>query len=195
MKLVLASTSNYRKDLLERLQLPFEARSPGVDETPRPDEGAKALAARLAVAKAQAVSVPGAAELIIGSDQVAVLEGKLLGKPGSHRANKAQLMAAAGKTVTFETAVCVLNTANGSERTLVVPFAVRFLDLSEAQIDRYLRLEPAWDCAGGFKCEGLGASLFAAMEGEDPTALVGLPLIGLSALLREQGLDPLGNQP
>ena len=192
MRLVLASTSTYRGALLERLGLPFETRAPGTDETALPGEPPATLAARLAAAKARGASLPGKAELIIGSDQVAVLEGIVLGKPGSHAANKAQLIAASGKTVIFHTAVCLLNTRERVERTEVVRYAVKFLDLSEAQIERYLAIEPAWDCAGGFKCEGLGISLFESMSGADPTALVGLPLIALTGLLRQQGLDPLG---
>ena len=203
MQLVLASTSTYRRQLMERLGLPFEVRSPGIDEQARPGEAPLHLVQRLSLMKARAVrpklgaagsgrGYPAPAELIIGSDQVALLNGKVMGKPGSIEANIEQLRAAAGRKVRFLTGISLINTATEAERVEVVPYSVRFRNLSEEDIAHYVAHEPALDCAGGFKCEGLGISLFEALSGPDPTALVGLPLIALCKLLRQQGMDPLG---
>jgi septum formation protein len=191
MNLVLASTSQYRRALLDRIGVPFSVRSPGVDEAAEPHESPQALVARLAAQKAAGGHIGAADELIIGSDQVAVLEGRVLGKPGNAAANCEQLSAASGKTVAFFTGVSVLNTASGRATTQVVPFAVRFRSLTRAQVEAYVRKEPAYDCAGGFKCEGLGIALFESMDGADPTALVGLPMIALCRMLRAHGIEPL----
>ena len=146
---------------------------------------------RLALDKARAARRPDAHELIIGSDQVAVLGDTILGKPGNAMANRSQLQAASGQTVDFYTGICLLNTATDSHALQVSPFQVRFRNLSAAEIACYVEREPAFDCAGGFKCEGLGISLFESMHGSDPTGLVGLPLLALCTMLRQEGLDPL----
>lgn len=188
-RLILASTSPYRRELLNRLGLPFETAAPGVDEAPLPEESPAELASRLARAKALAVRDPDA--VVVGSDQVASLEGRPLGKPGSHAKAVAQLELFQGREVLFHTAVCI---AAGPDRDLqqhVDLTRVRFRRLPRADLDRYLRLESAYDCAGGFKAEGLGVVLFEAIESSDPTALIGLPLIWVTAALRNTGLDPL----
>ena len=193
--LILASTSRYRRELLERLRLPFEVASPGVDETPLPGELPAALAQRLALAKAQAVAAGRPDAVVIGSDQVADLDGRAIGKPGTHARAVEQLRAMRGRRVVFQTAVSVVRGANGFARTLLAPVAVRFRDLSDAEIEFYLRTEQPYDCAGSAKCETLGIALLDAIESDDPTALVGLPLIRTSALLREAGVDPLATRP
>jgi septum formation protein len=189
--LVLASTSRYRRELLERLRLPFEVASPGVDEAPLPGEEPAALAQRLALAKAQAVAAARPDAVVIGSDQVADLDGRAIGKPGTHERAVEQLRAMRGRRVVFQTAVAVVRRSTGFARTLLAPVAVRFRDLSDAEIEFYLRAEQPYDCAGSAKCETLGIALLDAIESDDPTALVGLPLIRTSALLREAGIDPL----
>jgi septum formation protein len=187
--LILASTSRYRRALLERLGLPFMAVSPNVDETAEPGEHPGALATRLAARKALSQTVPQG--LIIGSDQVASLDGALLGKPGTHAAALAQLTACQGRTVVFHTAVAVHDTAAGELHEHVDLTRVQFANRSRQELERYLALEPALDCAGGFKVEGLGVSLFESVESKDPTALIGLPLIWLARSLAQCGLDPL----
>ena len=189
--LILASTSRYRRELLERLRLPFEVISPQVDESPRPGEAPQALATRLAMAKAQAVAALRPDALVIGSDQVADLDGQAIGKPGTHDRATAQLRLMRGREVTFQTAVAVVHAAAGFARVLLAPVRVRFRDLHDDDIERYLRLEQPYDCAGSAKCETLGIALLDAIDSDDPTALVGLPLIRTCALLREAGLDPL----
>jgi septum formation protein len=189
--LVLASTSRYRRELLERLRLPFDVASPGVDETPLPGEQPAALATRLALAKAQAVAAARPDAVVIGSDQVADLDGRAIGKPGTHEGAVGQLRAMRGRRVVFQTAVSVVRGSTGFARTLLAPVVVRFRDLSDAEIEYYLRTEQPYDCAGSAKCETLGIALLDAIESDDPTALVGLPLIRTSALLREAGIDPL----
>jgi septum formation protein len=189
--LVLASTSRYRRELLERLRLPFEVASPGVDEAPLPGEEPAALAQRLALAKAQAVAAARPDAVVIGSDQVADLDGRAIGKPGTHERAVEQLRAMRGRRVVFQTAVAVVRRSTGFARTLLAPVAVRFRDLSDAEIEFYLRAEQPYDCAGSAKCETLGIALLDAIDSDDPTALVGLPLIRTSALLREAGIDPL----
>ena len=189
--LILASTSRYRRELLERLRLPFEVISPQVDESPRPGEAPQALATRLALAKAQAVAALRPDALVIGSDQVADLDGQAIGKPGTHDRATAQLRLMRGREVTFQTAVAVVHAAAGFARVLLAPVRVRFRDLHDDDIERYLRLEQPYDCAGSAKCETLGIALLDAIDSDDPTALVGLPLIRTCALLREAGLDPL----
>jgi septum formation protein len=189
--LILASTSRYRRELLERLRLPFEVVSPDVDESPRAGELPEALARRLALAKARAVARHHPEALVIGSDQVADLGGEPIGKPGNHERAVAQLRAMRGRTVVFQTAVAVVSTASSYERVLLAPVTVRFRDLQDDEIEHYLRTEMPYDCAGSAKCETLGITLLEAIESDDPTALVGLPLIRTARLLREAGLDPL----
>ena len=183
--LVLASTSPYRRELLARLRLPFDIAAPDVDETPLPDEPAEALVLRLSEVKARAVAgrFPGA--LIIGSDQAAVCGNAIVGKPGSHERAVAQLTAASGRRVSFLTGLCLLDSASGAARTGLVPYYVHFRCLSKAEIEDYLRAEQPYHCAGSFKSEGLGVTLFERMEGDDPSALIGLPLILLARWLRE----------
>lgn len=192
--LILASTSPYRKTLLERLRLPFTCVAPGTDETPIPGEQPAALSARLARAKAESVGGLHRESLVIGSDQVAVLGDKTLGKPGNHANNVRQLRDASGRRVEFLTALCLHNPATRRTQTDVIPYAVEFRSLTGPQIEAYVRAEQPYDCAGGFKAEGLGISLFARMEGADPTALVGLPLIRLVAMLAEEGVEVLGRR-
>jgi len=189
--LILASTSRYRRELLQRLHLPFKVQAPDVDETPQPGEAPAALAQRLALAKARAVAQtqPGAA--VIGSDQVAELAGVPVGKPGDHATAVAQLRAMSGQRVLFHTAVSVVCADRGFARTLLAPVTVRFRHLDDAQIEHYLRTETPYDCAGSAKCETLGIALLDSIESDDPTALVGLPLIRTCTLLRELGIEPL----
>jgi septum formation protein len=189
--LVLASTSSFRRELLLRLGLPFQTASPGTDESPLPDEKPEHLALRLSEAKARAVAQEFPNALIIGSDQVAVSEGRIYGKPGTHEQAVAQLRALSGKTVNFFTGICLLDSRNNIARLRGVSTWVTFRALTDAEIQTYLEREPAYDCAGAAKSEGLGIALIARLEGSDPNALVGLPLIALCDLLREAGLNPL----
>ncbi len=188
-QIVLASTSKYRRELLARLGLPFEVASPQVDETALPDEAPHDTARRLAEAKARAVAARFPRAVIIGSDQVAVLEGVHLGKPGNHANALRQLRAMRSKEVVFHTALCLYDAASGRTQTRVVPFCVRFRDYSDAQIERYLQREQPYDCAGSARCEGLGIALIAEMRGDDPNALIGLPLIALTEMLAAQGVN------
>jgi len=190
MKLILASGSPYRKALLERLQLPFECRAPNVDEIPLPGEAAADLSQRLASLKARAVAATCPDALVIGSDQVACLDGETLGKPGDHRSAFEQLRKSSGRCVEFHTGLCII-APDGRNRCTNVPFRVYFRELEDTEIEAYLTLEQPYDCAGSFKWEGLGISLFARLEGDDPTSLEGLPLIALCGMLRELGSDPL----
>lgn len=187
--LVLASTSRYRRELLDRLGLPFTAIAPDTPELAIEGEPPAAMAARLALAKARSIRAPGS--LVIGSDQVASLDGQLLRKPGTHETAVAQLMAAQGKTVVFDTAVALVDTRSGTVAEHVDRTEVRFRTLDRAAIDQYVRLERPLDCAGSFKSEGLGVALFERVATEDPTALIGLPLIWLAQALRAMGADPL----
>ena len=189
--LILASTSRYRRELLERLRLPFTVRAPEVDETPRDGEAPAALALRLALAKAHAVARLTPEAVVIGSDQVADLDGRPLGKPGTHERAAGQLRAMSGRSVVFHTGVAVVRAASAHEASALVAATVRVRRLSEAEIARYLQLEQPLDCAGSAKSEALGIALLDAIESDDPTALVGLPLIRTCALLRQAGLDPL----
>ncbi|MGB5079152.1 MAG: nucleoside triphosphate pyrophosphatase [Burkholderiales bacterium] len=189
MQLVLASTSRYRRILLERLGLPFSVADPRIDENRRPGEAPEAMASRLAEAKAQAVAPRFPDSLVIGCDQVAISNGEVLGKPGNHDNAVRQLRALSAGEAVFHTAVCVHNSSDGTTRVRVVPCRVSFRNLDDGVIDRYLAREQAYDCAGSARAEGLGIALIAKMEGEDPTALIGLPLIALVDLLREQGLN------
>ncbi len=188
MKIVLASTSRYRRELLARLGLPFEVASPGVDESAFPGEAPDRLAARLALAKARAIAASTPAALVIGSDQVAWCEGETLGKPGTHENAVVQLRHLSGKTAMFFTAVSVVNSDTGLAASRIVPYEVGFRLLDDALIERYLRQEQPYDCAGSAKSEGLGIALLSRMRGDDPNALVGLPLIALVDLLREHGI-------
>ena len=190
--LILASTSRYRRELLERLRLPFVVVSPDVDETPLPGETPAALAVRLAMAKAQAVAVQHPEALVIGSDQVADVDGQPVGKPGTHARAVQQLSAMSGRTIVFQTAVAVVRASHGFAQSALAPVQVRFRTLDANEIERYLRLEQPYDCAGSAKCETLGIALLEAIESDDPTALIGLPLIRTCQLLRAAGLDPLG---
>lgn len=189
--LILGSTSRYRRELLQRLGVPFEVVSPDVDETPRPGEFPAALAPRLALAKARAVAAQHPESIVIGSDQVADLHGQAIGKPGTHERAVAQLQAMSGQALVFHTALAVVRPATGFERVVDVPVRVKFRELTDAEIETYLRAEQPYDCAGSAKSEGLGVTLLHAIESDDPTALIGLPLIQTCALLREAGWDPL----
>jgi septum formation protein len=189
--LILGSTSRYRRELLTRLRLPFECVAPAVDETPRPGEAPADLALRLALEKARDVASRHPTAVVIGSDQVADLDGLPIGKPGSHDRAVAQLRRMRGRTVVFQTAVAVVQANPGFERSSLAAVRVRFRDLSDGEIEHYLRLEQPYDCAGSAKSESLGIALLESIESDDPTALVGLPLIRTCALLREAGLDPL----
>lgn len=187
-RLVLASTSRYRKELLARLGLPFEVAAPHADERPLAAEAAEDTALRLAAMKAQSVRALHRDALIIGSDQVATSGGKLLGKPGDHATAARQLRSLSGKSADFHTALALLDAANGSVQTEVVPCRVHFRQLDDARIENYLRREQPYDCAGSAKAEGLGIALIARIETHDPTSLIGLPLIALSAMLERAGL-------
>jgi len=186
--LILGSTSRYRKELLARLRIPFETAAPDVDETPHNNESPKDLALRLALAKARAVALKHPEAIVIGSDQVADLEGTPLGKPGNHANAILQLQRMRGKTVIFQTALSVVCIATGYERTDLAEVKVKFRDLSDAEIETYLRAEKPYDCAGSAKSEGLGIALLDAIDNDDPTALIGLPLIRTCQMLREAGV-------
>jgi septum formation protein len=189
VRLVLASTSPYRRALLERLGVPFSVANPEVTEEHLPGEAPEATAGRLAEAKARAVADRYPDSLVIGSDQIAVCDGEILGKPLTHANALRQLRTLSGREALFHTAVCVHNTRAGTTRARVVPCRVTFRTLDDATIETYLTKEQPYDCAGSAKSEGLGIALIAKMESEDPSALVGLPLIALVDLLREQGLN------
>ena len=186
--LVLGSTSRYRRELLQRLGLPFTVAGPDVDETPLQGEAPRALALRLALAKAHAVAAQHPDAVVIGSDQVADLHGQPLGKPGTHERASAQLQRMSGETVIFQTAVAVVCAATGFEQVGLAPVEVRFRTLTGDEIERYLHAEQPYDCAGSAKSEGLGISLLDAILSDDPTALVGLPLIRTCRMLRAAGL-------
>ena len=188
---VLGSTSRYRRELLSRLNLPFEVTAPAVDETPRTGESPRDLALRLALAKARAVALRHPEAVVIGSDQVADLAGEPLGKPGNHTRAVQQLQRMRGQTVVFQTALAVVCLATGFEQVDLAPVRVLFRDLSDAEIEHYLQIEKPYDCAGSAKSEGLGIALLDAIESDDPTALVGLPLIRTARLLRAAGVKLL----
>jgi septum formation protein len=187
--LILASTSAYRRALLERLRLPFKVVAPDVDETPLPGESPMLTALRLAASKAEAVVPAAAGAIIIGSDQVAVLDGQPLGKPGDHAAAVRQLQAMRGQRVVFHTALCLLNAASGRKQVENVPTSVFFRNFSDAQIEHYLRTEQPYDCAGSAKIEGLGIALVERIESDDPSALIGLPLMKLVTMLQSEGIE------
>lgn len=189
MPLVLASSSAFRKDLLSKLGLPFECASPDIDETALANESAHDTALRLSEAKACALKAQFPKHLIIGSDQVALLDGKHIGKPLTHENAVVQLNKASGKQVRFYTGLCVLNSETDSKHSLVETVDVHFRNLSLDAIERYLRIEQPYWCAGSFKCEGLGISLFERIESRDPNTLIGLPLIALCDMLRTEGIQ------
>ena len=189
--LILGSTSAYRRELLERLRIPFTVESPHVDETPLPGEAPEKLAQRLALAKARAVAQRHPGSVVIGSDQVADLDGQPLGKPGTHARAVAQLQQMRGKTVVFQTAVAVVCIDTGFVQQALAPVKVKFRALTDAEIEVYLLAEQPYDCAGSAKSEGLGIALLERIDNDDPTALVGLPLIRTSAMLRAAGIPLL----
>ena len=188
-QIVLASSSPYRRELLHKFGLDFICDSPNIDETPLANESPEQLVIRLAIEKAKTVGSRHSGALIIASDQTAVLNDRMLGKPGNHQVAKQQLAAASGNSVLFLTSLVLLNTDTGNYQSAVVPFSVHFRDLTDAEIDGYLRKEQPYNCAGAFKSEGLGITLFERLEGDDPNALVGLPLIKLTEMLRNDGVN------
>jgi len=190
-ELILASTSVYRRELLSRLRLPFSVEAPQVDEVQRVDESPSRLAERLALEKAWAVALRHPAAWVIGSDQVADLDGLALGKPGDHATAVGQLRAQSGREVRFHCAVAVVRARAGFAQSAMTTVGVSFRVLDDAAIETYLRLDRPYDCAGSAKCETLGIALLDRVESDDPTALVGLPLIATTRLLRAAGLDPL----
>ncbi len=189
LPLVLASSSPYRRELLERLRLPFTWSAPAIDESRQQDEPAEQLVRRLALEKARALASQNPNHLIIGSDQVAVLGQQILGKPHDFERARNQLLAASGTSVSFLTGLALLNSATGHFQVDCVPFTVHFRELDAERIGRYLEAEQPYDCAGSFKAEGLGVSLFRATEGPDATSLVGLPLIRLVDMLLAEGVQ------
>jgi MAF protein len=189
--LVLASTSPFRRQLLERLGLEFTAEAPQIDETRRSGEPPEAMVVRLAAAKARAVAPKHPQALVIGSDQVAAIDGRLLGKPGDRARAIEQLGHCSGRTVTFHTGLCLLDAGRGRAQTRCEPFRVHFRALSRAQIEGYVDRERPFECAGSFKSEGLGIALFERLEGDDPNTLIGLPLIRLVTMLAAEGIDVL----
>ena len=186
--LILGSTSRYRYELLSRLRIPFDVVAPDVDETPLAGESPLALASRLALAKAHAVAKLHPQAVVIGSDQVADLHGEPLGKPGNHARAVQQLQRMRGQTVVFQTAVAVVCHATGFEQMEVAPVRVRFRDLTDTEIESYIQAEQPYDCAGSAKSEGLGIALLDTIDNDDPTALIGLPLIRTCRMLREAGI-------
>ena len=192
-RLVLASTSRYRRALLERLRIPFDVVAPDVDETELPGEPPAATACRLARAKARAVALRSANALVIGSDQVADADGVAISKPGTHAAAVRQLRLLSGRTIVFHTAIALVDAASGRARQRLVDVRSTFRTLTPGAIDDYLQREAPYDCAGAVKSEALGIALFERIESDDPTALVGLPLIALTDLLREEGVDVLAS--
>ncbi len=192
MPLILASSSVYRRELLQRLRLPFECVSPAIDESARPDETPATTAVRLALKKARAVAAAHPQALIIGSDQVAELDGTPLGKPGNHANAVCQLRAMRGQRVVFHTALCLLDAASGRHQLENAVTTVLLRALTDAQIERYLQLEQPYDCAGSAKVESLGIALAEKITSDDPTALIGLPLIMLVSMLKREGIEVLG---
>lgn len=193
-RLLLASSSIYRQEILQKLKLPFVCAAPNIDESPLPNEQAEDLVLRLAKNKALALAAHYPDHLIIGSDQVATLDNQIIGKPHTHIKATEQLTSFRNRTVVFLTGLCLYNAATQKLRTSVERYSVSFRDLTDAQINAYLTLEQPYDCAGSFKSEGLGISLFSKMEGEDPNTLIGLPLIALIRMLNNEGIDPLSRQ-
>ncbi len=193
IQLVLGSSSPFRRKLLARLGLNFTTASPHIDETAAPDEKPELLVMRLATLKALAVSLDHPQALIIGSDQIAMLDDVILGKPGNHARAVEQLTMASGKKVTFFTGLCLLNSGTGNCQTFCEPFHVYFRPLDANTIENYLKREQPYNCAGSFKSEGLGIILFEKLEGDDPNSLIGLPLIRLVSMLRNEGIDLFSN--
>lgn len=193
-KLILASSSPYRSALLQRLNLSFDALSPDIDETPRKNESPKELVSRLASEKALVIAKDFDHAVVIGSDQVAAVNNTILTKPGNMNNALSQLMACSGNTVTFYNSLCVVDTQSNTQLNVVEPFTVGFRKLTEQQIMRYLQIEKPFDCAGSFKAEGMGITLFTHLSGRDPNSLIGLPLIALTSFLQQLGLDPLGER-
>ena len=191
MKLILGSTSPFRKALLERLHIDFVCDSPDIDETPLPNEPVETMVVRLAVAKAQAIAERHPNSLIIGSDQSAVLDGEKLSKPGNFDNAFKQLSRASGKKITFQTGLCLLNTSTGNIQSSCIPYTVVFKEMTPTMIENYLHKEEPYNCAGSFKSEALGIALFERFEGDDPNALIGLPLIELVNFLENEGFSIL----
>jgi MAF protein len=191
LPLILASSSPYRRELLQKLTLSFECYSPDIDESAIEGETPEHLVERLALEKALAVAENHPKALIIASDQVAVLEDEVMTKPHTHENAIKQLSRSSGKTVKFLTSLCLLNSQTGEHQTEVVTYFVEFLTLSQSQIENYLHKEQPYQCAGSFKSEGLGVTLFQRLDGEDPNSLIGLPLITLTRMLRNEGIEPL----
>jgi MAF protein len=191
-RLILASSSRYRAALLERLGLPFSCIAPEIDETALPDESAEQLVRRLALAKARRIARDQGDALVIGSDQAAVMDSRIVGKPGTHANAVAQLQAASGRSLIFLTGLCLLNAATDRAQVDIVPTTVTFRGLSTTEIDAYLHRERPYDCAGAFKSEALGIALMRSLESKDPTALIGLPLIRLCEMLAAEGVEVLG---
>ena len=191
MKLILGSTSPFRKALLERLQIDFECDSPDIDETPQQGEPVEEMVVRLAIAKAQTIAERHSDALIIGSDQSAVLNGEILSKPGNFENAVKQLSRASGQKITFQTGLCLLNTNTGKTQSICVPYTVVFKQLSATMIKNYLHKEEPYNCAGSFKSEALGIALFERFEGSDPNSLIGLPLIELVNFLANEGVSIL----
>jgi septum formation protein len=191
-RLILASSSQYRRELLARLHLPFEAIAPHIDETPLDSEAPEATALRLARAKAEAIALAHPGALVIGSDQVATLDGAQIGKPGDHARALAQLQTMRGREVVFHTALCLWDGRSSTAEVENVQVFVRFRDLPDAELDAYLRIEQPYDCAGSAKNEGLGIALIERIDSSDPTALTGLPLIALTGMLRRAGVSFFG---
>ncbi len=192
--LVLGSTSPFRKTILEKLQLPFVCAKPNIDETPLKGETPQTLVKRLAIEKAKAVASQHPNALIIGSDQVAVCKGEIIGKPHNFDNGVIQLTKFSGESITFYTGLCIYNSETDKEISLVEPFNVHFNQLSQGEIENYLHAEQPYNCAGSFKSEGLGICLFEKLEGDDPNTLIGLPLIKLVSLLKQHGVDVLAEQ-
>lgn len=189
-KIILGSSSPYRKELLQRLRLDFETHSPDIDETPLPNETPDALVSRLGEGKARAIAaITSGPAVIIAGDQVAACGNEILGKPGTHDKAIEQLLFLSGKKVSFRTSLCVLNTENNQLQKTIVPYNVYFRQLNQETIERYLQKEPAYNCAGAFKSEGYGIALCEKFEGEDPTALIGLPLMQLTRMLEHAGVQ------
>ncbi len=190
-RLILGSTSRYRRELVARLRLPFDIVAPDVDESPLPGEPPLALARRLALAKAMAVSRHQPDAVVIGSDQVCDVDGEAIGKPGTHERATAQLQRLRGRCALFHSAVAVVCAETGFQAEDVASVKVRFRELTDGEIERYLRLDEPYDCAGSGRCEALGITLLESIDSDDPTALVGLPLIRTARMLRAAGVDPL----
>ena len=191
MKLILSSTSPFRKQILDKLHLPYETDSPDIDESPVTDESIEDMVVRLAEGKARAVAERHPKSLIIGSDQSAVLKGEILSKPGGYEKAFSQLKAASGQKIVFQTGLCLLNTQTNQMQSACVPYTVIFKQLTDQQIQNYLEQEEPYNCASSFKSEALGIALFERFEGEDPNALIGLPLIKLVEMLNKENMPPI----